>query len=187
MGFVLLSGLSGAYQVKLNAMNDSRPASEFASQLRLRPVGLVRGRLRALAAWSVMGVLVSDLRSQADPLVVGGGQTVQLGDPQQPSSVGYDSLTIEPEGTLEFLGDLTLTVSGDITINGRIRSHPKDGWGPSPKGLSGADGPDNAQIAGDAGGGGILGERGTNWRRGAARRASKSGKGCDRRRHRTVA
>src|SRR5690349_15125581 len=116
---------------------------------------------------------------QGDPLVVGPGVTLQLGDPAQPLSQGYDSLTIDTGGTLEVLSDLTLSVTGDIVINGRITFRQ-----PEPKkakngnaGQDGSDGADNQPPGANAGTGGILGERGENWTFGGAPRVTLTSQG----------
>lgn len=112
-----------------------------------------------------VGALVTadQVSTHGDPLVVGGGATVQLGDPEQPMSAGYDSLTVQDGGTLEILGDMTLTVAGDITIAGRIFANPKGKPNAAPPGKSGEKGPDNQPSGLNAGTSGVLGDSGTNW------------------------
>lgn len=108
----------------------------------------------------------------ADPLRVSPGQTVRIGDPEQPSSQPFDSLTVESGGTLELLGQMTLNVTGDILIAGSITRHPKHKPDPARPGTDGRDGPSNTPTGLNAGTGGILGDRGADGAIGVAPRLS---------------
>src|SRR4051794_19412137 len=40
-----------------------------------------------------------------------------------PGSYSYDSVTIEPQGTLQLLGDTTITTTGDFTIRSALTTN----------------------------------------------------------------
>ena len=103
------------------------------------------------------------LALHAADLVIGPGTTVDLGDPDQPTSVGYDSLTVESGGTLNLLGQATLNVAGNILIRGSITAAPTGKAVSGAPGDSGANGPDNQPTGLNAGTGGTLGDRGEGW------------------------
>lgn len=75
------------------------------------------------------------------PLVIAPGSTLRLGDPNQATSLSYDSLTVAPGGTLELMGQTTLAVEGEMVIDGTISSTPS---GKAPKGRDGMDGANGA-------------------------------------------
>src|SRR5580765_1996973 len=97
------------------------------------------------------------------PLVVGPGETVKLGDPNQGMTQGYDSLTIQPGGALDLLGNLTITVAGDITINGDISFQPKGSADKGTDGVDGTDGPDDQPTGRNAGTGGTAANQAPSW------------------------
>jgi hypothetical protein len=97
------------------------------------------------------------------PLVVGAGETVKLGDPNQPMTQGYDSLTIQPGGTLDLLGDITITIPGDITINGDISFQPVASALKGNDGQDGTDGPDEQPTGKNAGTGGTAAGQAPSW------------------------
>lgn len=92
-----------------------------------------------------------------DPLVIGPGQTLTLGDQDQPTALGYDSLTVETGAVFQLRGDVAITVAGDITIAGQIILDPDLKKMKAGPGLPGTDGDPAAGTTGIAGG------RGTNW------------------------
>lgn len=80
----------------------------------------------------------------AEPLVVGPGSTVQLGDPAQQTTLSYSSVTVEGGGTLDIQGyNTTLQIDGDLVLDGTISMTPQDKAPAGPDGQDGANGAEN--------------------------------------------
>lgn len=126
-------------------------------------LGWARASLMAhLLAWPATLV--------GDPLVVGPGMRVRLGDPDRPMSQGYDALTIEAGGAMELDGDMTVSVLGDIVLDGSLTWRTSDkapSGGPGTDGMRGADDQPTGANVGSAG---RAGQNGTPWILGGAPR-----------------
>lgn len=95
--------------------------------------------------------------ARGNPLVIGPGQTLKLGDPDRPTPLTYDSLTIDSGGVLQVRGEVVIGVAGDITIDGQIVVDPSIKKLKAGPGIPGKNG-DPAE-----GTTGTLGGHGTNW------------------------
>ena len=106
-----------------------------------------------------MGLAIPAITGLAAGLTVGPSQTVQIGIPGVSTNLPLDFVTIQPGGTVEIYGDVTLTVSGNVVIDGQIVSLPTAKMpkaGPGEDGLNAISGQHGAYN-------GTLGEHGTNW------------------------
>lgn len=104
-----------------------------------------------------MMLLAAPVAVWGEPLLIGPGTTLRLGDPDQLTSLQYDSLTIEAGGVLELRGEVTFQVAGDVTLAGRVVIDPSIQERKAGPGLPGKDGDPGAGTTGTAG------EHGTNW------------------------
>ncbi|HEX3717800.1 MAG TPA: hypothetical protein VH595_07515 [Verrucomicrobiae bacterium] len=115
-------------------------------------------------AWSllIVGILLSNARStKADSLIVTSGQTIQLGLSGISTNYSYSSVTVDAGGTLSISGNVTLTVTSNVLINGEITGGSTSQPPPGTDGGNGADGVVVGNVAED-GYGGEDGGNGTN-------------------------
>lgn len=109
--------------------------------------------------WQVIGLVIPAAATFAAGLTVGPSQTIQIGVPGVTTNLPLDFVTIQSGGTVEIYGDVTLTVAGNVVIDGQIVSLPT---AKMPKADPGEDGLD--AVSGQHGAyNGTLGEHGTNW------------------------
>lgn len=118
---------------------------------------MAKGLARLTPCWGACGlaVMISLLVpavALGAPLIVGQGATVQLGDPEQITTLGYDSLTIAAGGVLQVQGEVVIDVVGDITIAGQIVVDPNVKKQKAGPGIAGKDGDPGAGTTGTAGG-----------------------------------
>jgi len=104
-----------------------------------------------------MSFLAAPAAVWGDPLIIGSGVTLKLGDSDRPTALEHNFLTIEPGGVLELRGEVGIRVAGDITIAGRVIVDPSIRKMKAGPGVRGTDGDPGAGTTGTAGG------RGTNW------------------------
>ncbi|MBL9176075.1 MAG: hypothetical protein JNL10_21205 [Verrucomicrobiales bacterium] len=124
-------------------------------QEHIRP----RNHCRWICLWWLIGLVIPAATGFAAGLTVGPSQTVQIGVPGISTNLLLDFVTIQAGGTVEIYGDVTLTVAGNVVIDGRILSLPT---AKMPKAGPGEDGLD--AVSGQHGAyNGTLGEHGTNW------------------------
>lgn len=96
-------------------------------------------------------------------LTVGPGQITQLGVAGTTTTHVYDFVTIQSGGQLEIFGNVTLTVAGNVVIDGEILSLPTAKQATGEPGVDGDPGLDNQPTGQNVGTGGTLGGTGTNW------------------------
>jgi hypothetical protein len=107
----------------------------------------------AFGCWPARGV----------DFLVHSGETVPLGVPGVQTNYFFDAVNIEQGGVASLGGDVTLTVQGDVHIDGQINSFPEAEQTEGDPGEDGVDGLDDQPTGLNAATSGTLGERGHDW------------------------